>query len=311
MTENPAPMNKEMLTTDDLSEYLQIHKNQIYRLIRERKIPATRLTGKWLFPKQLVDQWVIESAKDTVRVEKKQEAIENRIVIAGSNDIALEALTKSVQIRHPSFTVSLSNVGSLAGLLALRRGTCHIAASHLLDAETGEYNTSHIKKSFSDLKVRVVNLAHREQGLLIKKGNPLGIRNLKDLAGKKAVFINRQEGSGTRVLLDFRLKESRIDPSEISGYTNIAYTHMEVALAILGGAADIGMGIRAAAKLLGLDFIPIANERFDLIIPNEYYSTEAVSALRESLDLSEFKSYVTHLGGYETYDTGKIFYEMG
>jgi putative molybdopterin biosynthesis protein len=154
-----------------------------------------------------------------------------------------------------------------------------------------------------------VNLAHREQGLLIRKGNPLGIRNLKDLASKKAIFINRQNGSGTRVLLDFKLKEGKIDPSEIAGYATLAHTHMEVALAVLQGSADVGMGIRAAAKALGLDFIPIANERFDLIIPNEYCSTEAVGALCRSLDLDEFKSTITHMGGYETYDTGKIMYE--
>jgi putative molybdopterin biosynthesis protein len=304
-------MSKEMLTTDDLAEYLHINKNQIYRLIKERKLPATRVTGKWLFPKQLVDEWVIGSAKKMVHCEQKQASLGSRIVIAGSNDLALEALTKSVHSRSPHFTVSLSNLGSLAGLNALQNGTCHIAASHLLDAETGEYNSPCIKKDFSDLKVRLVNLTHREQGLLIKKGNPLAIRGLKDLASKKAVFINRQIGSGTRVLLDFKLKENKIDPSEISGYATLAYTHMEVALAIFRGSADVGMGIRAAAKVLDLDFIPVANERFDLIIPNEYYSTEAVSALCQTLGSDEFKSTITQMGGYETYDTGKIVYERG
>jgi putative molybdopterin biosynthesis protein len=302
-------MNNKMLTTDDLAEYLHINKNQIYRLIKERKLPATRVTGKWLFPKQLIDEWVIDSAKKMVRSEQKQGMLGNRIVIAGSNDLALDALTKSMHSRCPHITVSLSNLGSLAGLIALREGSCHIAASHLLDAETGEYNSPCIKKSFSDLKVRIVNLAHREQGLFLKRGNPLGIKSLKDLVNKKATFINRQSGSGTRVLLDFKLKQENIDPAEISGYATLAHTHMEVALAVLKGVADIGMGIRAAAKVLDLDFIPIANERFDLIIPNEYYSSEAVGALCKSLALDEFKSTITHMGGYETYDTGKILFE--
>jgi putative molybdopterin biosynthesis protein len=302
-------VNKEMLTTEDLTDYLHINKNQIYRLIKERKLPATRVTGKWLFPKQLIDEWVINSAKQTLRPEQKQESLGCRIVIAGSNDLALEVLTKSIHTQCPQFTVSLSNIGSLAGLNALQAGTCHIAASHLLDAETGEYNSSYIRKNFSDLKVRIVNLAHREQGLLIRKGNPLGIKNLKDLARKKAVFINRQNGSGTRVLLDFKLKETKIDSSEIAGYSTLAHTHMEVALAVLRGSADVGMGIRAAAKALDLDFIPIANERFDLIIPNEYCSTEAIGALCRSLGLDEFKSAITRMGGYETCDTGKVMYE--
>jgi putative molybdopterin biosynthesis protein len=304
-------MNKEMLTANDLAEYLQIHKNQIYRLIKERKLPATKITGKWLFPKQLVDEWVTDSVMRSVRSEQEQESLGNWIVIAGSNDLALEVLTKSVQTRFPQLIVSLSNTGSLAGLFALQGGTCHIAASHLLDTETGEYNSSYIKKNFAGLSVRIVNLAHREQGLLVKKGNPLGIRNLKDVVNKKAVFVNRQDGSGTRVLLDFKLKENNIDPSEISGYATLAYTHLEVALAILKGSADIGMGIRAAAKLLDLDFIPVANERFDLIIPNKYYSTHPISALCESLTLDDFKADVARMGGYDTHDTGKVVYERG
>ncbi len=304
-------MKREMLTTKDLAEYLRINENQIYRLVKEKRLPATRVTGKWLFPKELIDEWVINSAREEVAVEQKRESLDRRVVIAGSNDLALEFLTKSTNIRNPCFTVSLSSVGSLAGLVALRNGTCHIAASHLLDAETGEYNSPYIRRSFSDLKVTVLNMTHREQGLVIRRGNPLGVRNLKDLVNKKALFINRQEGSGTRVLLDYKLKENRINPSEISGYSRIAYTHMEVALEVLKGTADAGIAIRAAAKLLGLDFIPLATERFDLVIPNEHYSTGAIRALRDVLNSDEFKSNVIRMGGYELCDTGRIVYERG
>ncbi len=304
-------MNKEMLTTDDLAEYLSIHKNQIYRLIKEKRLPATRVTGKWLFPKRLVDEWVIASAKESVQGEPKKDPPENRIVIAGSNDIALEMLAKKVHARFPHFNVSLSNVGSLAGLNALRRGTCHIAASHLLDTETGEYNNSHVRKYFPDLNVRIINLAHREQGLLMKKGNPLRVAKLEDLASRKGTFINRQDGSGTRVLLDFLLKEHHVDPSEIPGYDTVAYTHLEVGVAILQGSAQIGMGIRAVAQLLGLDFIPLANERFDLIVPTQWHDAEPVRALCRSLALDDFKTTVSCMGGYETYDTGRVMYEKG
>ncbi len=302
-------MIKEMLTTEDLAEYLNINKNQIYRLIKEKKLPATRVTGKWLFPRQLVREWLVASAKKMVGGEQDPALSGGRIVIAGSNDLALEALTKSIHSRWPRLTVSLSNLGSLAGLNALRDGTCHIAASHLLDAETGEYNVPFIKRSFPDLRIRMVNLAHREQGFLIPRGNPFGIRTLKDIANKKAVFINRQAGSGTRVLLDFKLKEEDVDPSEISGYGTMAHTHMEVALAVFRGAANVGMGIRAAANALNLDFIPVANERFDLIIPKAFFSSEAVSSLRKLLNLDEFKAAVARMGGYGTHDTGKIVYE--
>ncbi len=303
-------MNKELLTTKDLAEYLRINENQIYRLIKEGRIPATRVTGKWLFPKMLIDEWVANSARMHLGSEQKQTAPDRQIVIAGSNDIALELLTKNTSIRHPDFTVSLSSVGSLAGLVALRNETCHIAASHLLDTETGEYNSSYIKKHFPDLKVTVMNLAYREQGLVLGKGNPLGIRTLKDLRDKKAVFINRQAGSGTRVLLDYRLKELGIDASDVTGYSRTAYTHMEVALEILKRRADAGVAIRAVAKLLELDFIPLAKERFDLIIPNEYYSAEAVRTLCRVLRSDEYKFSIARMGGYEVRDTGNVVNEI-
>ncbi len=302
-------MEKEMLNTKEVAEYLSINEKQVYRLIKERKIPATRITGKWLFPKKLIDEWVMTSAKDTIGLAPKQKDIDRHIVIAGSNDLALELLTKSINIRYPRFSISISNLGSLAGLVALQNGNCHVAASHLLDLKTGEYNIPFIKEHFSDLKVTVLNLAYREQGLIVKKGNPLEINSLGDLVSKNVKLVNRQEGSGTRVLLDQRLKENDIDSVNIQGYSKIAYTHMEVALEVFSGSADVGIGILASAKLLGLDFIPLATERFDLIIPKEIYSAEAVRALREVLRSEEFKFNVTQMGGYGTRDTGKTMYE--
>jgi putative molybdopterin biosynthesis protein len=180
-----------------------------------------------------------------------------------------------------------------------------------LDLETGEYNSSFIRKHFPNLKIVLLNLAYREQGLIVRKGNPHGITTLKHLANKKLTFVNRQEGSGTRVLLDYRLKENGIDSADIPGYSRIAYTHMEVALEVFGGSADVGIGILAAARMLGLDFIPLARERFDLTIPTENYATGAVKALRDVLKSEEFKSNIIQMGGYETRDTGKIVYERG
>ena len=216
-------MTKEMLTTKEVAEYLSINEKQVYRLIKEKKIPATRITGKWLFPKNLIDEWIITSAKESITTSAKRNAPDNQVVIAGSNDIALELLVKNANLLHPRYTISISNVGSLAGLIALQNGNCHIAASHLLDLETGEYNSTFIKKHFPDLKIVLLNLAHREQGLIVKKGNPLGIKTLKHLANKKLRYVNRQEGSGTRVLLDYRLKENGIESNDIPGYSRIAF----------------------------------------------------------------------------------------
>jgi putative molybdopterin biosynthesis protein len=302
-------MAKEMLTTKEVAEYLSINEKQVYRLIKEKKIPATRITGKWLFPKGLIEEWIMKSARESVSIPGKQGSRDNQVVIAGSNDLALELLTKNTTIQHPRYTYSISNVGSLAGLIALQNGNCHIAASHLLDPETGEYNSSFIKKHFPGLKISAVNLAHREQGLIVKKGNPLEIKTLKNLASKKVTYINRQEGAGTRVLLDYGLKEHGIDSEDIPGYARIAYTHMEVALEIFSGSADAGLGIFAVARQLDLDFIPLATERFDLIIPSESYTTRAVKALRGVLGSDEFKTNMAQLGGYDTKETGKIVYE--
>jgi putative molybdopterin biosynthesis protein len=300
---------KEMLTTKEVAEYLSINEKQVYRLIKEKKIPATRITGKWLFPKNLIDEWVMASARESVSISTPRSAPENQVVIAGSNDLALELLAKNTAVQHPRYTISISNVGSLAGLIALQKGNCHIAASHLLDLETGEYNSSFIKKHFSNLKIVLLNLAHREQGLIVKKGNPQGIKTIKHLANKVLKFVNRQEGSGTRVLLDYRLKELDIDPADIPGYAKTALTHMDVALEVFSGSADVGMGILAAARMLDLDFVPLATERFDLVIPTEHFATGAVKALREVLCSEEFKAHIRNMGGYETRDTGKIVYE--
>jgi putative molybdopterin biosynthesis protein len=302
------PMTREMFTTKEVAEYLNINEKQVYKLIKDSTIPATRITGKWLFPKQLIEEWIITNARKSISTPAPK-TLEQQVVIAGSNDLALELLIKNANLKRPNCTFSISNVGSLAGLIALKNGNCHIAASHLLDLETGEYNGSFIKKHFPELKIILMNLIHREQGLIVKKGNPLGIKTIKHLANKKLVFVNRQEGSGTRVLLDYRLRENGIDPSEIPGYSRTAYTHMEVALEVFSGSANVGIGIFAAARTLGLDFIPLAKERFDLIIPAENYTTQTVKTLLEVLNSEEFKSDVLKMGGYEVQDTGKIIYD--
>lgn len=304
-------MSKQIFTTKDVAEYLNINEKQVYRLIKERRIPATRATGKWLFPKDLVDEWLAASARENIGAAPGRNRPSNQVVIAGSNDLALELLVTKVTAEHPGYTVSISNVGSLSGLMALQNASCDVAASHLLDYETGAYNSSFIREHFPDMRVTVLNLAYREQGLIVQKGNPLGIKCLRDLAVRKVDFINRQDGSGTRVLLDYRLREEGIASSEIPGYDRIANTHMEVALKIFSGAAHAGMGIHASAQMLGLDFIPLATERFDLIIPNGIIGTEPIKAIREALGSAEFKSTVSRMVGYDTRETGMIVYERG
>jgi putative molybdopterin biosynthesis protein len=300
---------KEMLDAREVAEYLRIHMRQVYRLIKERKIPATKITGKWLFPKKLIDEFIMNSARERIGTPSEKTTSGSRVVIGGSNDLALELLIKNTNVWYPQYSISsISSMGSLAALIALKNGNCQVAAANLLDLETGEYNSTFIEKHFPELRGIILNLAHREQGLMVRRGNPLGIKTLGDLVRTKGSFVNRQEESGTRVLSDFLFKENGIDPASISGYDRIALTHMEVALEIFNGLADAGIGISAVARIFKLDFIPLATERFDLIIPSENCTAGCVKALRKVLSSEEFKLSIARMGGYETRETGKIMH---
>jgi putative molybdopterin biosynthesis protein len=199
-------------------------------------------------------------------------------------------------------------VGSLGGLMAIRKGLCHLAGSHLLDTEDGSYNISYIKKYLPETPVMLINLVLRDQGLIVPKGNPKKIEGIADIGRKDIHFINRQAGSGTRILLDFRLKQLNLDPNIITGYKNEEFTHMSVAVAVLSGSADAGLGIHAAAKALNLDFIPVVTEQYDLVIPEEYFKLKIIQILLDTINTNDFKSRVAALGGYNTDKTGQLMY---
>ncbi len=236
-------------------------------------------------------------------------AVDRTLVIVGSHDVTLDILGDHIRRRAPEVLVSASNVGSLAGLIAIREGRCHLGGTHLLDAQTGEYNVSDVKRHLRGRRVRLVTLAHREQGLMVGPGNPESISGLADLARDGIVFVNRQAGSGTRVLLDFHLGTLGIDPARIQGYDQEEYTHMAVAVQVLSGGAHAGLGIRAAANALGLDFVPVATERYDLCIPVDFLDDPRIRALLETLGSERFRKAVTELGGYDVTDMGRTAWE--
>ncbi|MCK4467078.1 MAG: hypothetical protein KAU60_01870, partial [Desulfobacterales bacterium] len=189
---------------------------------------------------------------------------------------------------------------------AIKKGACHIAGSHLLDEEDGSYNISYIKKYLPGRSIKLVNLVFRDQGLIVFPGNPKQIKGIEDLAREDITMINRQAGSGTRILLDYSLKGLGIDPGAIKGYENEEFTHMSVAVAVLSKAVDVGLGIYAAAKALKLDFIPVVTEEYDLVIPEEYFESKNIQILLETINSQEFKKSVKALGGYHTERTGEI-----
>ena len=231
--------------------------------------------------------------------------IEDTVVVVGSHDNSLDLLA-DLLARDGQARLSSSNVGSMGGLMALRKGVSHLAGSHLLDTGTGIYNRAYIDRFLPDLAVKQVNLVFRDQGLIVPKGNPKNIQGLEDLRDGKRRFLNRQRGSGTRILLDYRLYQLGIEPNAIDGYANEEFTHMAVAVAVLTGAADTGLGIYAAAKALNLDFIPVVTEQYDLIIPEAYYHWEKMQVLLKTIRSDAFKTQVSALGGYHTEKTGRI-----
>ncbi|MEA1968670.1 MAG: molybdopterin biosynthesis protein [Thermodesulfobacteriota bacterium] len=255
-----------------------------------------------------------EGEKVDAELLRPLSAIKNTIVITGSHDNTLDILADQIRLTSGSVSISSSHVGSMGGLMAIKKGACHMAGAHLLDPEDGSYNISYIKKYLPEEKVWVVNLVMRDQGLILPRGNPKGIKGVEDLTLKgrskndALSFINRQAGSGTRILFDYRLKCLGVSSSEISGYENEEYTHMSVAVAVLSGRADAGLGIYAAAKALDLDFIPVVTEEYDLVIPDRFYNSEKVQTLMDTINTDGFKKRVQSLGGYLTEKTGSIIF---
>ena len=235
-----------------------------------------------------------------------EEEILNTIVIIGSHDLTIDLLASELKKINPFLNISASNVGSLGGLMAIKKGKAHLAGSHLFDPETGIYNLTYIDRYLKGVPVKVVNLVIRHQGLIVPKGNPKGIKGIADLTRSDITMVNRQRGAGTRILLDYKLKQLGINPSQIKGYEHEEFSHMAVAVDVLSGRADVGLGIYAAAKALGLDFIPIATEEYDLVIPEQFWHTEKIQTILELINSLAFKQAVEKMGGYETTKTGTI-----
>lgn len=264
--------------------------------------------------------------KVNIELYRSRREIENTVVIIGSHDLILDVIADIMPNEYNDMFVSSTHVGSMGGLMALRRGEAHMAPIHLLDEETGEYNVSYIKRMFggSEGEMALIKGVHRIQGIMVKKGNPLGIRSIEDLAsgharnnhdgsidGKNGIkdsvrYVNRQRGAGTRVLFDYKLKQAGIDTSCIDGYDREMSTHMAVAAAVASDSADAGMGVLSAAKAMNLDFIEVAPEEYDFAVPVKYLELPHVKAFIEILKNDNFKDKLRQLGGYSADDAGRI-----
>jgi putative molybdopterin biosynthesis protein len=302
-------MSEEIMSTREVAHYLGIHEKQVYALIKSKRIPATRVTGKWIFPKKLIDEWIETNAKGGMaEARRKTKRIEGALLAAGSNDPILDILKTFVRRSYPEFFVFSANTGSTDGLKALNQGYTDIAWSHLLDPKSGEYNIPFLSTYLPNLKAVVVNLFKRDLGFLAAPGNPQKIRGFSDLIRPKIRFINRQKGSGTRVLLDSHLRQLKISAGSIKGYENEVYTHFEVGLSILAGEADAGLATGSVSKLLGLSFIPLTQESFDMLLDQSTFFERPVQAFIEILNSKEFRNRVENLGSYDFKNSGKILY---
>ena len=236
------------------------------------------------------------------------ETVSKTIRIVGSNDMALDLLVSRVKYQSPDISIQIIPAGSLGGLLAIQEGTADIAGIHLLDEETGEYNYPYIKHTLQGIEVAVVQLVDRIQGFIVPTGNPKHITGLEDLSRPDITFVNRQKGSGTRVWLEYKLREMGIQPNSIKGYNRELDTHLAVAMSVSRGETDVAIGIQAAAISCNLDFIPATKERFDLVIPIGTYHSQLFVPLLAIIKSDEFRKVVNEMGGYDTSQTGKTVF---
>ena len=234
-----------------------------------------------------------------VRLLRPLNEIKNTLVITGSHDMMIDVLADQM-------AVSSAHVGSLSGIMALRRKECHMAPIHLLDEATGVYNEAYVRQYFPNQKMALIRGVGRIQGFMVPKGNPKQITGIEDLKQRRVTFANRQRGAGTRILFDYTLKQQNMTAEEINGYEKEYATHMAVAISVKSGVADTGLGVYSAAKAMDLDFIPLANEQYDFLVPAEYLEDERVQQFIGILSSSHFKQQLLDLGGYDVTHTGEI-----
>ncbi len=247
-------------------------------------------------------------AGETIEVEllKELEEIESTIVSIGSHDLILDMIEDALQKSDEGYHLSSAHVGSMGGIMALRRGEAHLAPIHLLDERTGEYNLSYIKRYLPDMDMALIKGVKRIQGFIVQAGNPKNIQSFEDISRKDITFVNRQRGAGTRILLDYELRKRNIDPNDVIGYDREMMTHMAVAAAVASGSADVGVGVLSAAKAMNLDFIPIGEEEYDFAIPVKYLDTDMIKTFIKTLQSEAFKETIRNMGGYGIEDIGKV-----
>ena len=298
----------KLFSTKEVAVFLKVNEKMVYSLIAEKGLPATKVTGKWLFPMDLIEQWVEAGTVNYPESFVTLPPYHGLILIAGSNDLLLDKIITFFNSNFKEHMAMFGFTGSMGGLRALRKNTCHIAASHLV-ADNEEYNFPFIPKEMTPPPADV-NFCMREQGILVKKGNPDNIKSVSDLAQKGISIVNRGLGTGTRQLFDKELNKAGIEGDNIAGYNKIVSKHMDLGLEIFSGRADAGPGIRSVARTLDLDFIPVCWERFDFLIQKERFFDKGIQLFLGLMKEDFFKTTARNLGGYDISKSGDMVYPI-
>jgi len=298
----------KLLSTREVSKFINVNEKMVYTLVSEKGLPATKITGKWLFPQHLVEQWVEANTINFPKRDAGAVPYKGLLVIAGSNDLLLDRAITLFNALHSEHLAVFGNLGSMGGLRALRRDLCHLAASHLLQEDESEYNFAYASEELGNLPA-VVNFCRREQGIIVRKGNPKKIAGVGDLGRPGLRIVNRPLGTGTRLLLDRELNKAGVRSEKIEGYAHEVQRHLDVGLDVLSGRADAGPGIRPVAALLNLGFIPLRWERFDLMASKERFFEEGVQRFLGLLHEPAFHRMVKDgMEGYDLSLSGKMVF---
>jgi putative molybdopterin biosynthesis protein len=298
---------KRFLSTREVADFLDVNEKMVYALISEKGLPATKVTGKWLFPRHLVEQWIEASTINYPKPITQLPPYHGLVIIAGSNDPLLDRTINLFNTIHTDHVAVFGNLGSMGGLRALRRNLCHMASSHLMQANGLEYNFDFAVKELNMMPA-VINFCRREQGLLVQKGNPKNISDLTGLTQAGIKIVNRPAGTGTRLLFDRELEKKGISGEKIDGYHHELDRHIDVGLEVLSNRAHAGPGIRSVAALLDLEFIPLRWERYDLLITKERFFDEGIQLFLGLFHEKAFHEMAVELEGYDVSLSGKMVF---
>jgi excisionase family DNA binding protein len=298
---------KNLLSTKEVARRLNVNEKMVYTLVSDKGLPATKITGKWLFPQHLVEQWLEANTLNYPDSRLEPLSYRGLLIITGSNDPLLDQTISYFNTHHNEHLAVFGNLGSMGGLRALRQKLCHIATSHLLQDNGDEYNFDFAFRELDKMPA-VVNFCRREQGLLIQKGNPKKIASVADLGRKGLTIVNRSLATGTRLLLDKQLKKAGIEGEKIKGYDHEVFRHLDVGLEVLSGRADAGPCIRAVAGILDLDFIPLRWERYDMMIAKDRFFDADIQRFLGIMHERDFREIAEKMLGYDLSLSGKMVF---